>query len=330
MFLLETNNIKSLSAGFQNTLKSGKFIIFTVSKQINKNLYQIRIDGKYFNVKSSILLKEGAKFHAKTSWVNNKLKLNVLNDKNIDRLSLNNDILTDPKKIMILEGLIRSNMTFDPSFFNKIQIELSKNKKDDRKLIKILLLLIDKEIPINDKNIEDIFTYTEKRGTENTENHNKKRSIKKIRKVDKESIKEDIKNQIIKTDTGNELLKYFNHKIAKHDNWLIIPLRFNYNRPGQGVLKLKLNDRFIITNIVFTLWDGNDWEFSLVKSGEGRKIKIIGPKNLSWRESLPFIKLKEKLYNMDIIFDDINKEGTLTDGFTEISSAKYESIDFRV
>lgn len=330
MFLVETTNTNSHSAGFQNTLKSGKFINFTVRRQIADNLYQILINGKKFQVKSFVFLKEGSQFHAKISWVDNRLKLHVLNDNHNDLLSLNKEILTDPIKKMILEGLIRSNMTFDPSIINKIQLVLSKSSKDNLKLIKILLLLIDKEIPVTDKNIEDIYIYTDKKRNENQEDHKRKKRNTKVQNVNKESIKKEIMNQINRTDTGNELLKYFNHKIAKHDNWLIIPLKFNYKRAGQGLLKLKLNENLIITNIVFTLSDGNDWEFSIVKSGKGRKMHVSGPPKLSWEESLPFIKLKEKLYNMDIISDDINKEGTLTDGFTEISFGKYESVDFTV
>ncbi|MCK5197399.1 MAG: hypothetical protein KAR21_03560, partial [Spirochaetales bacterium] len=129
---------------------------------------------------------------------------------------------------------------------------------------------------------------------------------------------------------GNELLKYFNHRIAKHGNWLIIPLSYSFTREGAGILKLCLDEDYRVTNLVLSLNDGKVWEFSLVKDKKLSSMKVQGPKDIPWEDTASFGKLKEKLYNIGIQFDDINKEPFLTDGFTEILEGKYDSIDFMI
>ena len=57
-------------------------------------------------------------------------------------------------------------------------------------------------------------------------------------------------------------------------------------------------------------------------------MNVHGPKKMSWEDTPYFKKLKEKLYNIGIQFDDINKESSVTDGFTDIISGKYDSINF--
>ncbi|MCK5674507.1 MAG: hypothetical protein KAH95_14095, partial [Spirochaetales bacterium] len=178
-----------------------------------------------------------------------------------------------------------------------------------------------------DSNIKEILSFSNSLNGKSS--GNPKKEHKKQNKTI-EGIKEDIKKQIINSDTGNELIKYFNHSVAKHDNWLIIPLNFSFTRPGKGLLKLKLNNSFQITNLVLSISDGKDWEFSLIRTSSGGKIKVSGPNGLPWVKSKPFTKLKEKLYNMGIIFDDNNKEWTLEDGFTEMISGKLKNIDFSV
>jgi hypothetical protein len=219
-------------------------------------------------------------------------------------------------------------MPFLSEYFEKIQQSLRKHKKPDDRLVKILLLLIDKGIPLNDKNISEIFSFS----NSYKQNHSSdwKKSSETTKDLKPKDIKEDIKNQIKKTDLGNELLKYFNHRIAKHGNWLIIPLSYSFTRKGTGVLKLRLDEHYNVTNLVLSLNDGKVWEFSLVKEKNPSSIKVQGPNDILWEDTVSFRKLKEKLYNKGIQFDDINKEPFVTDGFTEIMSGKYDSIDFTI
>ena len=330
MFLLETTNIKSFNSGFQNALKSGTRVMFTVDKKIDTNLYKILLLGKFINVKSTSSLKIGSKINAEVLWTKSGLQLKVFNKLNSETTIAEKAL--NSKEILITEGLIRSNMPLDPSYFNKLLPLLEKNKKIDQKLVRILLLLIDKGIPLSEDSIKEILDITDSNnsGNRNADDFKKKLNDKNNIKKDVESIKEDIKKQIKKTDTGNELLKYLNHTIAKHDNWLIIPLNYSFKRSGLGVLKLRLNEQLQITNLVLNLSDGNDWEFNLEKFGTEAKMKILGSDNSFWEITNSFIKLKEKLYNMGIIIDDINKEKPDTDGFTEIVYGKIESIDLTV
>ena len=331
MFLLETRLFRIKATGLQNTLKSGAFVVFTVNKKISSNIYQISILGKYVNVKSSKILHPGSKIHAQTFWLKNRLQLKVLDDGKILNSNINNeDRYTDPGKKIISESLVRTYMPLDPAYFEKILSVLRNNKKIDHKLVKILLLMIDKGIPLSDTNIDEILSFSGNFSSNNAENQKRKNQSKQTGKFDKETIKENIKNQIKKIDSGNELLKYFNHSIGKHDNWLIIPLSFDYVRTGHGILKLRLNDNFLITNLVLTLGDGNTWDFNLTKSQNRGNMRISGPNKKLWEKSPSFLKLKEKLYNKGIIIDDINSDSNLTDGFTNISSGKLDSINFIV
>ncbi|MDA3941673.1 MAG: hypothetical protein PF693_20580, partial [Spirochaetia bacterium] len=293
MFLLETTSIKVQTTGLQNSLKSGSFVDFTVNKNISPNFYQISLLGKFITVKSSGTLQLGSRIHAQIFWIENKLELKVVGNKNLSNSNIDyKDSFTDPVRKLISEGLIRTNMSLDPSYFDKILSVLKKYKKIDHKLIKILLLMIDKGIPLSETNINGILSFSGNLDSKNSEKHERKSQSKESVKVDKESIRENIKNQIKKMDSGSELIKYFNHSVGKHDNWLIIPLSFDYLRTGHGVLKLKLNDDFSITNLVLTLDDGNNWEFNFIKSKKGGTMKISGPDDSLWKQSSSFIKLK--------------------------------------
>ena len=329
MFLLETINLKTGNTGLQNNLKSGNIVVFTVRKKIDTNLYQIFLSGKLMSVSSSRVLVEGSRMRAQISWVGKRLQLKVHNKHEpfADLLLRSNIILTNETR-MIAEGLIRSGMPLLPEYFDKIQQSLRKHRNIDDRLIKILLLLIDKGIPLSEKNITEILSFNGRHEQNQSRNWKKGGKAKKDKKT--EEIKAEIKNQIKKTDSGNELLKYFNHRIAIHDNWLFIPLSYSFARKGTGILKLRLDERFVVTNMVLTLNDGRDWEFNLVKNKNSREMKVRGPKEISWEDTPSFRKLKEKLYNIGIQFDDINKESSVTDGFTEIISGKYDSIDFMI
>lgn len=328
MFLLETTSLKAINTGLKDTLRSGSYISFTVNKKLDTNLYQILLLGKYINVKSNKNLKQGSVIKAQIIWNKNTLQLKVVEKKSLpSNLQINEIDLSKIKKQIIVEEIINSNMPLNTSYFKILEPVIRKNKKTDHKLVKILLLLIDKGIPVNNRNIKEISNFSN-----NINGGNHGNTKKDQRSIDKsiDGIKEDIKKQIKNTDTGNDLIKFFNHSIAKHDNWIIIPFNFTFSRLVQGVLKIKLNKSFVITNLVLTLDDGNNWEFSLVKNKKGGDIKVSGPNGLSWLKSKSFTKLKEKLYNMGIIFDDINKEWTLIDGFTDTGSGKLKNIDFIV
>ncbi len=328
MFLLETNSIKPITNGLQNTLKSGSYVSFTVSKKIDSNMYKIFLLGKSFNVKSTKVLKEGAVLKAQIHWDRSRLQLKVLEKQSSGlKLPANDFNIPNIKYQIIIEELLKTNLPLDSSYFKILEPFLRKNSKIDQKLVKILLLLIDKGIPVTDSNIKEILSFSSNLNEKNSKNSE---NPKKSKNINIKSIKENIKKQIKNSDTGNELIKYFNHSVAKHDNWLIIPLNFSFTRPGKGLLKLKLNNSFQITNLVLSISDGKDWEFSLIRTSSGGKIKVSGPNGLPWVKSKPFTKLKEKLYNMGIIFDDNNKEWTLEDGFTEMISGKLKNIDFSV
>ena len=73
--------------------------------------------------------------------------------------------------------------------------------------------------------------------------------------------------------------------------------------------------------------DGKEWEFNLDNSGNNRTMKVFGPGGFPWEDTENFSNLKEKLHNKGIQFDDINKEPSLTYGFTDIISGKYDNID---
>jgi hypothetical protein len=329
MFLLETTNLKSITSGFQSTLKSGSRVVFSVINKSDTNMYKILLLGKFLTVKSTNKLKVGSKVKAEVLRTKSGLQLKVLNKSISDVTSV--EKTSNTKQFLIAEALIRSNMPLDPSYFNKLLPLLGKYKKSDQKYLRILLLLIDKGIPLNEENIKEIleFSNTDNFGKRNSDK-NKKNNTKNSIEKNTDSIKEDLKKQILNTDTENGLLKYFNHAIAIHDNWLIIPLNYSFIRPGEGLLKLRLNENLQVTNMVLNLSDGNNWEFNLEKFDSEGKMKVWGPENSPWEKTDVFIKLKEKLYNMGIVFDDINKEKPVTDGFTEIIHGKIESIDLKV
>ncbi|MCK5672464.1 MAG: hypothetical protein KAH95_03765, partial [Spirochaetales bacterium] len=157
MFLLETNSIKPITNGLQNTLKSGSYVSFTVSKKIDSNMYKIFLLGKSFNVKSTKVLKEGAVLKAQIHWDRSRLQLKVLEKQSSGlKLPANDFNIPNIKYQIIIEELLKTNLPLDSSYFKILEPFLRKNSKIDQKLVKILLLLIDKGIPVTDSNIKEI------------------------------------------------------------------------------------------------------------------------------------------------------------------------------
>jgi hypothetical protein len=330
MFLVETDSVKIRNSGLQNVLKSGSSVFFFVKKQINSNKYTIVLNGKSINVKSSSELVEGSRQNAKVLWTKSGLTLKIFDKKNssVERRTDTYSLLGNTGK-MITNALIRSNMPLNPEYIEKILTILKKTKKTDSKYLKTIILLIDKGIPVTEKNINEIMLYSN-HFRDNFLNEKKDSAKRKASKDNAgiDEIKEDIKKQINSTDTGNELLKYFNHKIAKHDNWIIIPVKYSFKRDGVGVLKLQLDEKYKILNLVLSLNDSFEWDFSLKRVQNDFGMEVSGSSEFDWEKSLPFRKLKEKLHKIGIRIDDINNEISETDGFRKTNLVKYNSVDF--
>ena len=82
--------------------------------------------------------------------------------------------------------------------------------------------------------------------------------------------------------------------------------------------------------MVLNLDDGAEWEFTLKKQKEGSGLSVWGSGKNSWELTEAFSKLKEKLHNIGIVIDDINKEQPQTDGFIGLGSGRYDNINFMV
>ena len=196
MFLLETTNLKVANTGLQNKLRSGSFVIFTVRKKIDADLYRILLAGRSMSVRSSEVLIEGSRMRAQVSWIKNRLQLKVSSEERDPLANLLNrsNIIIKNESRMIAEGLIRACMPLHPEYFEKIQVVLKKYKKSDDRLIRILLLLIDKGIPLTEKNITEILHL----GERHEEKHSKsgKKDEKSRKNITTEEIKASIKKQI--------------------------------------------------------------------------------------------------------------------------------------
>ncbi len=331
MFLLETNNLKSLTTGFQPVLKSGAFVSFTVGKRMGAGIYSVTILGKSITVRASESLVPGSVLRAKVQWKGGRLRLNIVKSGKdpVDPFFDRTAVLSDKTTKIIAESLIRSGMPLLPEYFSGIKPVLKGKNRSDIKLARILILLMDKGIPLTDQNVSEFLMLM---GSEEREAGDKrgKNEAEAYKLLDKDEIKEDLKKKIGKIDFGNDLLKYFNHRIAEHDNWLIIPLNFNFKRKGHGVLKLRMDKKFNITNLVLTFNDGTDWEFNMVKNGKGRTLSVNSSMDELWKKSRAFEELKEKLYKKDIYFDDINSRPVPTDGFSKTAEVISRGVDFTV
>ncbi len=193
MFLLETINTGASNTGSQTILKSGSFAVFTINKQIDSNLYRISLKGNVFNVKSSVALSIGSKIRAQIFWNNNRLQLKVSDKSNpIASLLDKVNISSNPNTRLIAEGLIRSGIPFDSMYFEKIQTVIKKNKKVDDKLIKGMLLLMEKGIPVNNKNISEIFYFNNQKEDGESSGHNTEENNHKNKGLSVKEIKKDV------------------------------------------------------------------------------------------------------------------------------------------
>lgn len=189
------------------SIRSGSFILFTVKKAKGKGLYAVLLNGKEVDVKSSTALTPGKRYRAvlikHSTGIELKLDTkgspveNALEKMSLSTLGTDRDIA---------ESIIKSSLALNYSNYKVIKDALKYLKKKDKNRIRLLAMMLEKEIPLNSMTVGELFRlcYGYEKNRENREEFPDTDN--------KRDLEESIKNYILRNDGSMDLLKYFNHK----------------------------------------------------------------------------------------------------------------------
>mgnify|MGYP006286024187 CR=1 FL=1 len=159
-----------------------------------------------------------------------------------------------------------------------------------------------------------------------------KRQRQPARKIElSKSVTEDVKEQLGHRTTDGTLLHLFNHRHANHDNWIIIPIKFQGE--DRGVLRLQVSrmgraGRFTLTFHLKTSNSTATWHFAGSCGQDGSKVEVYRGSGASGRPASEILsKLQQKLNNLRFEIDDTIKEGIEFEPFGPGGGSAFKRVD---
>ncbi len=320
-----TGTVHGITAGAFSSLRSGSFVSFTVKESNGKGFFTVILNGRILQVQSKSFLFPGRHYRAEFIKFPGKIELRILEQKQLTAKVMETFSLpkTDEMKL-ILSALMNTGLAFTPSSIVALQRGSKHIRKKDSALFRLLAIMLDKNIPLTATNVESLYGYL-------SEHQNKREN--RDREKDEDHKTTDSKNFILKKyilrdDKNDTLLKFFNHSKGNHQNWLIIPLKYQTGDEHTGLLKIKLDVHNNLLGFQLTLNDTDPWKFILRKEPRGYKLQTFSPIDTRNRSvASMFFQLKEKLHKKGIKTDDIRNNGSLSDGFIDTWSTAVKSVD---
>ena len=319
------STVHGITAGAFSSLRSGSYVSFMVKESNGKGIFTVILNGRILQVQSKSILFPGRQYRAEFIKFPGKIELRIQEQQQLTAKVMETFSLprTDEMKL-ILSALMNTGLAVTPRLIVALQRGSKHIRKKDSALFRLLAIMLDKNIPLTATNVESLYGYLpehqdkrEDRDTEKDEDHKTTGSGKFI-----------LKKYILRDDRNDTLLKYFNHSKGNHQNWLIIPLKYQTGDEHTGLLKIKLDVHNNLLGFQLTLNDTVNWKFILRKEPQGYKLQTLSPIDTRKRGVISmFFQLKEKLHKKGIETDDIRSNGSLSDGFVDTWTTAVKSVD---
>ncbi|MBN1524484.1 MAG: hypothetical protein JW904_08380 [Spirochaetales bacterium] len=323
----------SNSARQKLEISSGDFIWVKVLKQLAPGKYAVAIKGNVFPATTTMDLEPGSTIRAKADISGSSLflRLGQTEDSPLSGILAKLGIQHTPENILIITTLMAQKLPLDPGMIRKINVLLRRLKGDPQKIVKLLSILIDKGISVENSDLESLYDtlFREK----NESGHQKKSKFlqkKSLSQKEPEAPTGEIIQHEIMEACKNipEHFAVLNHLRAKNENWVIIPFRGPVNNLlTNGILKL-LYDPFLKTFrksvVSVNLPDNRQIHFELMPAA-GRKImKLIAQRDMI--KSIPKNIFREFQANLDTIgikLDDSIYGDDMFNGFDFLDGEKH-------
>ena len=302
-----------------NRIRNGDILHIRIVKALGEGKWQVSYRGKLFIVASDLSLSAGGRLRTRAFYTENRLILRVLNPRAaleswLSHEQLPNDAVTQ----LVMASLRRSGMGLDPTLIRRMHAILSRHKNHSSSSARLLTILLDKGVVPTDRFLEELAFLLDRRHGDGLPQRKRRRQPPPAKK---ELIKKV--HSVLTADPHNKHpLTLFNHLVAKHDNWLLIPFRIRQNDwEADGSIRINSAHAGSIRATCLTaVSDGIKWEFQVKDDGSGQKRLRIGCSDKKTLVSAQKAKheLSEKLRNLGVVYDD-NDIDSEYDGFSDDS-----------
>lgn len=319
-------------------IKPGDKVSIHVLKNLASNKWAVAIKGQVLPAQSDLHLVPGQILTARAILQEGKLLLKLAENEShpLDELLKRLSIPQDKIHQNIVSQLLRNGQTVNYETVMIMKKALFMLRREDIKSMRLLSLLLSKNIDLFSENIEILMQILEFGGRKRRKDHQnrKNQSQKHESSAGIEEVKKDIKKHIrIEPVESASPLVVFNHLQGKPRNWMVIPFDMEYSGEKlEGNIRILYND--VIKRIERLSFNcirenGVRWGCSINLNPARKNIQIFTD---SEEERLAAQKkisnLKIKLENKGFIIDDIIYEDTVFDGFVpDWEEFVYKQID---
>lgn len=226
----------------------------------------------------------------------------------------------------IIRSFIEQGLPLREEMLKRALFIFEQLKSRDPRSARLIALLFDKGIFINAKLFEkfqQVLWETPNSYPESLENRRKKgrdsqhegerQNEKRRKQQEKERLSKVVRRQIHGKSNEGSLLHLFNHMEAPHDNWIVVPLRFDSkaipNAPVNGILRLHTGPEGRADMCTCTIYGTREWHFRLNLREGRKKVRLSVEPLPNRKESREIVfKLREKLRNLSFEIDDTISE----------------------
>jgi hypothetical protein len=325
----------AFSKNLQDAVRSGDRVTIKVIKKLHGDNWQISFKGKLLAVKSEVPLTEGRTYRGQVSLFGNAIRFRVQQGE--ERGAFAERAAKTEIQQKVLQVLKRTGMPASPELVRTIAETAQKMNTKEDIFLKLAVLFLDKGIEV--ENEEDMTAYPflvqeRRRKGKEKEEHRRESDEENAKKEPlKTKIKKYVKDQIRGVAKGYESpLQIFNHIISSHENWIILPLHIRIDGEEiEGSLRLKMNSPGEKPGamVLIVRMGGEPLSFAIGDlSAKEPVMKIYAGERLDTAKVRGQMELfSKKLTKLGIKLDDSINNGSLFDGFTEISAEGVKSID---
>ncbi len=324
---IQGNTARSLTS-----VRSGSFVFFTVKENKGHDLFTVSLNGRIIQVRSTKALISGMRYKAEFIKLGNKIELRIIEPQTFASKVLKNLSLPFSNEMRdIITALINSGNNINMKTVSALKKGMKHIDKKDSAILRLLAVMMDKRIPLTKDTVTAVYGFAGFQD-ENTGNnkgkHNSQNESKNENEVLQAVSEESLRKYVLREDTKDTLLKYFNHRRGERDNWIIIPLKYRTDKEYSGTLKINMDSNNRLLGFNLSVQDRAYWEFMLKKESNELKMSIFSSDGSPGKKINPLISnLREKLHKKGIRIDDIKRDSSLSDGFNSSGDKNLNSID---
>ena len=337
--------IQSLSTGFgQKLFKPGAIVSFSALEQLSDSSWIIQVHGQKIKVRSSITLTLGEQIKARVLFQDGKMFLKMEDSRSpIQHLLYKLDLPKGSSSELLIRSFIEQGMPLKEETLRKALQLMEQLDNRDRRTARLIAMLYDKGMFLTRQQFEKLQQFifekqiplppsTERRKKDHDSDRKESKEREDQRKKERDKLLKSIKNQINRSSRGDNLLQLFNHLKAPHDNWIVVPLSFDYpameDAPRRGVLRIHITTQNMPDMCTFTVFGRREWHFKIKLQPGKERISLAVDPYPSWIPEKEIVnKMREKLSNLSFEIDDTISEMVKFSLFGDSNRQDIKNVD---